>query len=82
MHEECFYAERAFRAGALGYLTKGEDSDKVLVALRKVLRGGIYLSDRLSPTLLQKLISGSVSIRSTVWRGLSADMGSWNTIWT
>jgi len=59
MHDESYYVERALRAGAWGYLTKGEASDKVLVAIRALLEGKIYLSDRLSPTLLKKLLSGA-----------------------
>ncbi len=58
MHDESYYVERALRAGAWGYLTKGEASDKVLIAIRALLEGKVYLSDRLSPTLLKKLLSG------------------------
>jgi len=59
MHEESFYAERALRAGARGYLTKQEASEKILTAIRHVLRGDIYVSDRLSPKLLKRLIAGT-----------------------
>jgi DNA-binding NarL/FixJ family response regulator len=59
MHEESFYAERALRAGARGYLTKQEASEKILSAIRHVVRGDIYVSDRLSPKLLKRLITGS-----------------------
>ena len=59
MHEESFYAERALRAGARGYLTKQEASDKILTAIRQVVRGDIYVSERLSPKLLKRLISGA-----------------------
>jgi DNA-binding NarL/FixJ family response regulator len=59
MHSESFYAERAFRAGASGYLTKEEASEKILVAIRTVLRGELYVSERLSPFLLQRLITGN-----------------------
>ena len=58
MHEEFFYAERALRAGALGFLTKQEASDNVLTAIRKLLDGEIYVSDRLSPRLLKRLLTG------------------------
>ena len=58
MHEESFYAERALRAGARGYLTKQEASDKILTAIRQVVRGDIYVSERLSPKLLKRLITG------------------------
>jgi DNA-binding NarL/FixJ family response regulator len=59
MHDEIFYVERALRAGASGYLTKEEAGDNVLVAIRKLLNGDIYLSERLSPTIIRRLLSGS-----------------------
>lgn len=59
MHEESFYAERALRAGARGYLTKQEASEKILTAIRQVVHGDLYVSDRLSPKLLQRLITGA-----------------------
>jgi len=58
MHEESFYAERALRAGAQGYLTKQEASGKILEALRQILLGKLYVSERLSPRLLERLITG------------------------
>lgn len=47
MHEETLYAERALRAGASGYVMKKEPSGKVLRAIDRVLKGEIYLSDRM-----------------------------------
>src|ERR1017187_9351992 len=41
MHDESLYAERAIRAGALGYITKQEATRKILVAIRRVLAGRI-----------------------------------------
>jgi DNA-binding NarL/FixJ family response regulator len=55
MHEERLYAERVLRAGAKGYVTKQESPAEVLVAIRKVLAGGIYVSDRVSGTILERL---------------------------
>ena len=60
MHEESFYAERALRAGAQGYLTKQEASENVVQAIRQLLAGDIYVSERLSPKLLKRLIRGTV----------------------
>jgi DNA-binding NarL/FixJ family response regulator len=48
MHDESMYAERALRAGAGGYITKQEATGKILVAIRRVLGGETYLSDRLA----------------------------------
>jgi DNA-binding NarL/FixJ family response regulator len=59
LHDEVYFIERALRAGAWGYLTKQEALDKVLVAIRQLLSGQVYLSDRLSPGLLRRLMSGA-----------------------
>ena len=48
MHDESIYAERALRAGANGYIMKQEATDKVLVAVRRILSGEIYVSDRIA----------------------------------
>ena len=58
MHDESLYAERALRAGALGYVMKQEAPQVLLSAIRKVLEGKIYVSDRMSATLLQRMIGG------------------------
>ena len=46
MHDETVYAERAIRAGARGYLMKGESSAQVVSAIRRVLAGKVFLGDR------------------------------------
>jgi len=48
MHDETLYAERAIRAGARGYITKQEATRKIMVAIRAVLRGDIYLSEKMA----------------------------------
>jgi len=58
MHDESLYAERALRAGASGYIMKQEATDQVLGALRKVLNGEIYLSEKMSSKLMHQLVSG------------------------
>jgi DNA-binding NarL/FixJ family response regulator len=60
MHDESIYAERAMRAGANGYIMKQEATEKVLVAIRRILQGDVYLSDRLTNTMLQQMVRGSV----------------------
>jgi DNA-binding NarL/FixJ family response regulator len=59
MHDESIYAERAMRAGANGYIMKQEATEKVLVAIRRILQGDVYLSDRLTTTMLQHYVRGS-----------------------
>jgi DNA-binding NarL/FixJ family response regulator len=59
MHDELTYAERALRAGANGYIMKQEATEKVLVAIRRILHGEMYLSERLTNRMLQHFIRGS-----------------------
>ena len=56
MHDESIYAERALRAGAQGYIMKQEATEKVLVALRRILNHEVYVSDRISNRMLQTYI--------------------------
>src|SRR5215475_11455603 len=51
MHDELIYAERLLAAGASGYIMKQAASDQLLVALRRVLSGGTYLSESLAENL-------------------------------
>lgn len=62
MHDEATYAERAIRARANGYIMKQEATEKVLVALRRILDGDIYLSDSMSKKMLQQFIDGVPSL--------------------
>jgi DNA-binding NarL/FixJ family response regulator len=59
MHDEKFYAERALRAGARGYIMKQEPSASVVEAIRTVLRGGLYVSPSISAGILEKFAGGS-----------------------
>jgi DNA-binding NarL/FixJ family response regulator len=58
MHEESHYAERALRAGALGYIMKRETATKVVAAIRQVLQGRIYLSESLAVGMAAQFVSG------------------------
>jgi DNA-binding NarL/FixJ family response regulator len=59
MHDESIYAERALRARANGYIMKQEATEKVLIAVRRILSGDIYVSDRMANKLLHQYITGS-----------------------
>ncbi len=59
MHDETLYAERALRAGARGYVMKEEATERLLMAVRKVLSGQIYLSERMAGRLLSKFVDGA-----------------------
>ena len=57
-HEEALYAERALRAGAKGYIMKFETSETLLKAIKKVLNGGLYVSEGLNEKLLLSVMQG------------------------
>jgi DNA-binding NarL/FixJ family response regulator len=54
MHDESLFAERALEAGALGYVMKQEPTETIMVAVRRVLDGDIYLSEAMTNRLLKK----------------------------
>ena len=55
MHDELVHGERALRAGAKGYLVKQEAPENVIIAIRKVLGGERYLSERMQSLLTRKI---------------------------
>jgi DNA-binding NarL/FixJ family response regulator len=63
MHDESIYAERALRAGANGYIMKQEATERVLVALRRILSREIYVSDRVANQMLRQFVGGERSRR-------------------
>jgi DNA-binding NarL/FixJ family response regulator len=66
MHDESLYAERAIRAGAKGYVVKKETTRKILLAIRDVLEGKVYLSGRAAGGLVEKILDGKASESSPV----------------
>jgi DNA-binding NarL/FixJ family response regulator len=56
MHGELLYAERALRAGALGYVTKDQATDRIVEAIRRVLSNRIWLSEPMAERMLQRTI--------------------------
>lgn len=59
MHDELLYAERVLAAGARGYINKQEAQDKIVQAIRQVLDGKVYLSERMTERMLSGMVSGS-----------------------
>jgi DNA-binding NarL/FixJ family response regulator len=59
MHDESLYGERSLRAGAKGYLTKQEATKKVVTAIRTILTGEIFVSDKMAATILRKVAGGA-----------------------
>ena len=55
MHDETLYAERAIRAGARGYVMKRETTKEVLIAIRRVLQGDVYVSERVVNLMARRL---------------------------
>src|SRR3984885_3297862 len=58
MHDETIYAECMLSAGANGYIMKQAGSEQFLVSLRRVLDGGIYVSEAIGNNMIQKFASG------------------------
>jgi len=56
MYREALYAQRALRAGALGYIDKEQATDKIIDAIRAILAGNIYLSPTMTNSLLQRAV--------------------------
>lgn len=59
MRDEAFYAERALRAGARGYVPKDAGREEILKAVRAVLKGQIYVSDSMATRVIGRMVSGN-----------------------
>lgn len=57
MHDEALYAERALRAGAMGYVMKQEVGEKIATAIEHVLRGEIFLSPKMKEKMLHRFVN-------------------------
>jgi DNA-binding NarL/FixJ family response regulator len=69
MYDKTLYAERALRAGAMGYINKGSATDEIIEAIRRVLEGKLYLSEPMAEELLTRAVGG----RSGTAPGLPVD---------
>ena len=58
MSDDSDHVKRSFQAGARGYVTKDEVSEKIIAAIRQVLKGGIYVSKRIARQFTKKIIAG------------------------
>jgi DNA-binding NarL/FixJ family response regulator len=69
MHDESIYAERLLSAGANGYIMKQAAADQLLVAVRRVLAGGIYVSERVGASMIERFaVSGRVQSANPIDR--------------
>jgi DNA-binding NarL/FixJ family response regulator len=64
MHDESLYAERVLRAGGRGYIMKQEGGKKLMAAMRHVLGGGTYVSEKMSAKILD-IFSGRRAVGSS-----------------
>jgi DNA-binding NarL/FixJ family response regulator len=71
MHDEAIYAERSLRAGARGYIMKREATKRVLEAIRCVLGGKLYMSDKLAMMMAEKFVDGRPKKEGSVIEKLS-----------
>jgi DNA-binding NarL/FixJ family response regulator len=65
MHDESLYAERALRAGAQGYIMKQEAPEMVVAAIRSVLAGQVYISDKVTSRMVHKLVGSRADMSTT-----------------
>jgi DNA-binding NarL/FixJ family response regulator len=65
MHDEILYAERVLRAGARGYVMKRETTKNVLAAIRRVLEGGVYVSERVINSIARRLALSNKELASS-----------------
>jgi DNA-binding NarL/FixJ family response regulator len=59
MHDESLYAERVLRAGAKGYVMKQQATENVIVAIRKILAGELFMSDEVAGKMVRKMVGGA-----------------------
>jgi DNA-binding NarL/FixJ family response regulator len=71
MHEEALYAERSLRAGARGYVMKRESTKNVLASIRRVLEGGVYVSERVVNRMARRFSSSPKATESSPVERLS-----------
>jgi DNA-binding NarL/FixJ family response regulator len=71
MHDEALYAERALRAGARGYVMKRESTKSVLASIRRVLEGGVYVSERVVNSMARRFSSSPKGVESSPVERLS-----------
>jgi DNA-binding NarL/FixJ family response regulator len=71
MHDESLYAERALRAGAKGYINKEEATEKMMAAIKTILNGKVYLSEKMTDRMLHRAVTPNEEIQSSPIEGLS-----------
>jgi DNA-binding NarL/FixJ family response regulator len=81
MLDESFYAQRALRAGAKGYVMKGGRLEEVMEAIHRVLSGGVYLSEKMAAKVMNRLVGRSPPVEDSPVDALSdREMGVFELI--
>jgi DNA-binding NarL/FixJ family response regulator len=70
-YSESFYAERALRAGALGYINKDQATDRVVDAIRRVYEGKLYLSDDTAEQIMHGAVGSSEDLTRSAIEALA-----------
>ena len=71
MHDEKLYAERCIRAGARGYVMKRESSKRIIVAIREVRAGKIFLSEQAANLFAERFVGARHALTETPLENLS-----------
>jgi len=71
MYEEALYGERALRAGAHGYINKQEATHNIVTAIRRILAGETFLSERLAQTLAARVVGRTTGKSASAFTELS-----------
>jgi len=71
MHDESFYADRAIHAGANGYITKEEGTEKAVEGIRLLMQGKLCLSERVAAKMMDRLVGGGAKAKGVSVESLS-----------
>lgn len=71
IYDESLFAERCIKAGVRGYVEKTEPTEKIIFAIRKIMQGGIYISDQVESSLLKKFVNKQSNIEASSIESLS-----------
>lgn len=58
MFDDLVYAERALAAGAMGYINKQEATQRIFIAIRKVMGGEVYVSEKMTNHMIHRSVGG------------------------
>ena len=71
MYEESLYADRALRAGAMGYINKDASTETIVAAIRRINAGKVYVSPEMSDRMLHRMVLGKKGVQESPIETLS-----------